>query len=1089
MANPPGQTEQIVSHVGYRLPGSQVLANIPIGRKLTLGFGIVVFSTLIVVGLSLLSSTRVSEDISRTSDLRAPLVLAASQAQADLLTMVADVRGYLALGDDEYREGYTNASQQFEAGLKTLRDLLEESPNDPSAIDLSVGLDELESTYEEWRLLPDELFALRDDQLRREPGLRILNEDGFPAINQVTIATRSIIQTQRQRDPTNENMDTLGDLANFQTTFFSLVSAVNSYVGTGDSSFKFAYNSNLLANEEAWDNLVANRDLFYFNQQNQLQIIEANRTIFLELTPQIFEAVEGDRAREDLYLFRTEAVPLTDEMLSLLSKMTIDQQQLLQADLQGGSNLLSQTQIQNLVVGILSLGVGVLLALGIADSIVRPIYNLTIAAEKIGKGDLQARARVASTDEIGTLANTFNSMAGQLSQTLDDLEYRRQEQEMIARQLQEQNEYLFTLHQIALGLISRLDLNELLEVIITRIGQLLQTSHGFVYLTEPGELATLELKIGTGLFHDQIGQRTEPGQGVVGKVWLSGETLVIEDYDQWEFRDKKFQANLIGKAVAVPLIRPRSENGLRTDAIGVIGIAYEPDVSLAFGEDKLELLTRFAELTSIAIDNARLYTDAQEARHAAEQADQSKSDFLSSVSHELRTPLTSVMGFARIIQKELENRIFPVTPTDDRKVKRAVRGVKEDLSIIIQEGERLTTLINNVLDLAKIEAGKIDWDMKTISIQQVITRAAGATVALFEQKQLQFIESIDPSLPDIVADEDKLIQVVINLISNAVKFTDDGSVTCRAVQQNNEVVVSIIDTGMGIAEEDQPRVFEKFKQVGDTLTDKPKGTGLGLPICKEIVEHHGGSIWVESELGKGSTFNFSLPITENTDSQSFDDLLQHLKEIVSKPDIATGTGRILVVDDEAHIRILLQKELETQGYTVQEAEDGAQAVKMAQQNPPSAVILDVRMPGMSGFDVAHALKNTPETMKIPIIMLSVEEEDERSHELGIDRYLTKPIDMEKLFGELRQLVHDPLNSSMQQAVIADPIPDRSDVVAQLLEHRGYTIIQVDKKEILVQTVADVNPELIALSQDFSDVESLPDDLKMLVYNSEGVIDD
>jgi signal transduction histidine kinase len=189
-----------------------------------------------------------------------------------------------------------------------------------------------------------------------------------------------------------------------------------------------------------------------------------------------------------------------------------------------------------------------------------------------------------------------------------------------------------------------------------------------------------------------------------------------------------------------------------------------------------------------------------------------------------------------------------------------VRQVTENLDIIVAEGERLTALINDVLDLAKIEAGKVIWHMQPLSIPDVVERATAATATLFERKGLKLIKEMEPDLPPIVGDRDRLIQVMINLISNAVKFSERGSVTCRVAQADGDILVSVIDTGVGIAEADRLRVFDRFTQVGDTLTDKPKGTGLGLPICKEIVEHHGGRIWVESEPGKGSNFSFTLPI-------------------------------------------------------------------------------------------------------------------------------------------------------------------------------------------------------------------------------------
>ncbi|MGH7600874.1 MAG: GAF domain-containing sensor histidine kinase, partial [bacterium] len=283
----------------------------------------------------------------------------------------------------------------------------------------------------------------------------------------------------------------------------------------------------------------------------------------------------------------------------------------------------------------------------------------------------------------------------------------------------------------------------------------------------------------------------------------------------------------------------------------------------AYTDYHLGILQNLAAYTTVAFENARLFEEMQQARAAAEEASQAKSDFLSNVSHELRTPLTSVLGFTKIIKNRLEEKLFPLLHNDDRKTQRLVDQVKENLNVVVAEGERLTALIDNVLDLAKIEAGKVEWNMTKVAVPEIIGQATAATASLFESNGLHFSKQIAPELPEIVGDQDKLIQVVINLISNAAKFTEKGTVTCCAEQKEGEIIVSVSDTGIGINAEDQADVFDKFKQVGDTLTDKPKGTGLGLTICKEIVEHHGGRVWVESEIGKGSTFSFALPVKES----------------------------------------------------------------------------------------------------------------------------------------------------------------------------------------------------------------------------------
>src|SRR5210317_2230003 len=189
-----------------------------------------------------------------------------------------------------------------------------------------------------------------------------------------------------------------------------------------------------------------------------------------------------------------------------------------------------------------------------------------------------------------------------------------------------------------------------------------------------------------------------------------------------------------------------------------------------------------------------------------------------------------------------------------------MKQVSENLNVVVSEGERLTNLINDVLDLAKIESGRMEWHLKPVFLQDVISRAIASTSSLFDQKGLKLTKNISPDLPLVSGDEDKLIQVVINLLSNAVKFTDKGKVSIDAYLDNGQIMVEVQDTGIGISEDDKHKVFERFRQAGDTLTDKPQGTGLGLPICREIIEHHGGIIWMKSEVGVGSSFFFTIPV-------------------------------------------------------------------------------------------------------------------------------------------------------------------------------------------------------------------------------------
>jgi signal transduction histidine kinase/DNA-binding response OmpR family regulator len=499
----------------------------------------------------------------------------------------------------------------------------------------------------------------------------------------------------------------------------------------------------------------------------------------------------------------------------------------------------------------------------------------------------------------------------------------------------------------------------------------------------------------------------------------------------------------------------------------------------AYTERHLNMMQSLAAFTAIALDNAdayrqineqehenrRLFEDAQRARAAAEDADAAKSAFLSTVSHELRTPLTSVLGFAKIIKKRLEDRIFPLVPTEDRKVQQTIQQVQENLQVVVGEGERLTKLIDDVLDLAKIEAGKLEWHMEPVTVQEVIDHATAATSSLLEPKGLKLVKAVDSTLPAITGDRDRLIQVVINLISNAVKFTDAGSVTCRAVRRNGEVVVSVIDTGVGISPADQPKVFERFKQVGDTLTDKPKGTGLGLPICREIVEHHGGRVWVESEPGKGSTFSFSLPLGDGAQPSLPLDLASVVRQLreqvmVTTPRTGERKPRILVVDDEANIRELLTQEFTEAGYAVTAAANGREAIAEVRRQRPDLVVLDVMMPEMNGFDVAAVLRNDPQTLDLPIVILSIVQDRERGFRLGVDRYLTKPIDTDLLFREVGALLAQ--RTSHKHVLVVDEDASTVKSLSDVLKARGYTVTDA-RRDNLFEKATALQPDIIMVN--------------------------
>jgi signal transduction histidine kinase len=241
------------------------------------------------------------------------------------------------------------------------------------------------------------------------------------------------------------------------------------------------------------------------------------------------------------------------------------------------------------------------------------------------------------------------------------------------------------------------------------------------------------------------------------------------------------------------------------------------------------------------------------------EIDRMKTDFISTVSHELRTPLTSVLGFAKIIRSRLAESVLPAVSGDDPKLRRAMAQVQTNIDVVVSEGERLTALINDVLDISKMEAGRMEWRREPVRVADLVRRSADAVRGLLpEGGPTELRVEIEPDLPDLVGDEPRLVQVLVNLLSNAAKFTPSGHVALSARRVGGGVELAVQDTGAGIDPALHDAVFEKFRQVGDTLTDRPAGTGLGLPICRWIVRAHGSEISVDSALGRGSRFSFVL---------------------------------------------------------------------------------------------------------------------------------------------------------------------------------------------------------------------------------------
>ena len=388
-----------------------------IRQKLNIGFGVLVTLTLIVVALEYWSSEHAAQQISQTTELHLPTVLASTRAQADLLRMLSSTRGYLALGEQKYRDDYAQAKQTFEADVMLLDSLSSTWKN----VRHREELQKLEMVFEQWAQLPEQLFELRDDQLRREPALRMLMQEAQPLLLKMTLAIRKLLQGQGQREPSQENLLLFEEMAHFQASFYAMVAGLRTYITTGRESFKFEYTSNLTNNHEFLRKLQQKQNMFSHAQQRLMTDILNQRDAFLQLPEKMFHILEGEHAREDLFVFKTQALPLAETMLQSLESMTTDQQASFRLELSSGVQKLAVARRRSLIGGGLALLLGAGLALLLRHNLVERIDRVTEAARRIQAGDLSITVPVSSSDEIGTLGQTFNQMTAQLRQIMQDL--------------------------------------------------------------------------------------------------------------------------------------------------------------------------------------------------------------------------------------------------------------------------------------------------------------------------------------------------------------------------------------------------------------------------------------------------------------------------------------------------------------------------------------------------------------------------------------------------------------------------------------------------------------------------------------------
>jgi signal transduction histidine kinase/CheY-like chemotaxis protein len=590
---------------------------------------------------------------------------------------------------------------------------------------------------------------------------------------------------------------------------------------------------------------------------------------------------------------------------------------------------------------------------------------------------------------------------------------------------------------------SSLNLADVLNTIITQAVQLSGSDGGSIYeFDEDTREFRVQTVCGTNqeAFDALRDARIRLDDTFIGKAATLGRPLELTDLHEAPLDP---HLNALAESgwrplVAVPMLREGRIVGamvIRRHTAGRVP------------QEIYDLLETFASQSALALINAQLYRRLEQQSAALEVASQHKSEFLASMSHELRTPLNAIIGFSEVL---LERMFGELNERQD-----------DYLRDIWSSGKHLLELLNDILDLSKIEAGQMVLNRSEFVVRESLEYCMSMVRERAVQQRVLLNLAVDPEVGLIDADRLRFRQVVLNMLSNAVKFTPEGGrVDVSASLRGQDLVVLVADTGVGVPAEDHERIFDAFQQ-GGRSTGQVEGTGLGLTLSKRILELHGGRIWVESEAGKGSTFGIALPAGSGALAMTSEQ--QAGLDSGGTPEPVPGPRpTVVVVEDDRRSLDLLRVYLEAAGARVVSAGDGEEGLDTVRRLSPAGVVLDILLPGIDGWDVLAQLKADPETAAIPVIVVSMVDERGRGFALGAAEYLVKPVGKEQLLAALYRAAAMERKGGKQTVVAIDDDPLAIELVRASLEPEGWTVLGATTGQQGLELIQERQPSAVLL---------------------------
>ena len=722
-----------------------------------------------------------------------------------------------------------------------------------------------------------------------------------------------------------------------------------------------------------------------------------------------------------------------------------------------------------------------------SNRIISPLAQLNNAVKYVAAGKGYKKVEIETNDEVGEMAESFNHMVDSLETRDEKALESNEELHQLNESLREQAIYLEAQQtqsaaytEILTRLGSTIDLDTILREGLGNLMEYTNSPLGVVYLYDPDRKVLVPFAT-NGAQKVVSAQEFDLDEGIPGQTAVKKEMIVVTDIPADSiYRIETGLCEIPPKTVvSIPMI-------FKDMLLGVMVTSHLGDVP----PDMLDFMKRIVDQHAVAVNNAKTYLQAHKmANTLKEQRDElniktqelaaaskTKSEFLANMSHELRTPLNSIIGFSEILYDATFGAL-------NEKQSRYV-------SNILTSGKHLLGLINDILDLSKVEAGKMELQYEEFNVPDAINEVKTVTAPLAAKKNIVVETKIDPGLTTIVADKGKVKQILYNLISNATKFTPEkGSININALRVGDMAQFEVKDTGIGISKDDQKKLFRSFIQLDASTSREYSGTGLGLVLVKRFVEQHGGEVRLESEPGKGSSFIITIPIKgkmkapgaikepgpkAGTEVSAIPEVptvketvaaeakagtakmpgVPAVKEKVTDEDLgsieipsivepegATGDEPlILVVEDDLNASELLMITLTKAGYRAVPAYTGKEALVLVEKMEPFAITLDIMLPGMDGWEVLNHVKDNPNTCHIPVIVISMVDNKEIGLALGVVDYFVKPVEKSTLLASLGNL-KKALKVEAMKVLIVDDEPNVVEMLSAMIESDSCGVIK------------------------------------------------